>query len=102
MYPRIIEAKSRGGFLGDEYVGYFDNRVKRITRLTGVLLVGVVNAPELLARLRSRTRFHGGSSSRIERAKMYVIHKMRGQSGRCPVRRFRCSHEDLLKQGLWL
>ena len=45
MRPRITKAKLRGGFLGDEFVGGFDNRAKWITQLAGVFPVGVVNAP---------------------------------------------------------
>jgi hypothetical protein len=44
----------------------------------------VVNAPELLAGLQSRNRFHGDSSPETKRAKMYQLHKMRGQSVWCP------------------
>ena len=49
MRPRITKAKLRGGFLGDEFVGCFNDRAKWITQLPGVFPVGVVNAPELLA-----------------------------------------------------
>ena len=80
MRPRITKAKSRGGFLGDEFVGCFNDRAKWITQLAGIFPVGVVNAPELVARLRSRGRSHGGSSPQSECAKMYQLHKMRGQS----------------------
>jgi hypothetical protein len=45
----------------------------------------VVNAPELLGGLQSRNRFHGDSSPETKRAKMYQLHKMRGQSAYCPV-----------------
>ena len=48
----------RGGFLGDEFAGRFDNRAKWITELAGVFPVGVVNAPELVARLRSHGYAH--------------------------------------------
>ena len=80
MRPRITKAKLRGGFLGDEFVGRFDNSAKWITQLAGVFPVGVVNAPELLAGLQSRNRFHGDSSPEIKCVKMYLIHKMREQS----------------------
>lgn len=53
MRPRITKTKSRGCFFGDEFVGRFDNRAKWITQLAGVFPVGLVNAPELIARLRS-------------------------------------------------
>ena len=80
MRPRITKAKSCGGFLGDEFVWRFNDRAKWITQLASVLPVGMVNAPELLAGLQSRNRFHGDSSPETKRAKMYQLHKMRGQS----------------------
>ena len=80
MRPRITKAKLRGGFLGDEFIGCFNDRAKWITQLAGVFPVGVVNAPELLAGLQSRARSHGSSSPQGIFAKMYLIHKMRGQS----------------------
>ena len=58
MRPGITKAKLRGGFLGNEFVGRFDNRAKWITQLAGMFPVGVVNAPELLARLRSHGCAH--------------------------------------------
>jgi hypothetical protein len=85
MRPRITKSKSRGGFLGDELVGRFDNRAKWVTQLAGVFPVGVVNAPELLAGLQTRARFHGDSSPETKRAKMYQLHKMRAQSAGSPM-----------------
>jgi hypothetical protein len=85
MRPRITKAKLRCGLLGDEFVGCFNNSAKWITQLAGIFPVGVVNAPELLAGLQSRNRFHGDSSPETKRAKMYQLHKMRGQSVYCPV-----------------
>ena len=84
MRPRITKAKLRGGFLGDEFVGCFNDRAKWITQLAGVFPVGVVNSPELLAGLQSRNRFHGDSSPQTAFAKMYQLHKMRAQSEQCP------------------
>ena len=63
MRPRITKAKLRGGFLGDDFVGCFNDRAKWITHHAGIFPVGVVNAPQLVARLQSRGRAHGGSSS---------------------------------------
>ena len=80
MRPRITKAKLRGGFLGDEFVGRFDNRAQWITQLAGVFPVGVVNAPELAARLRSHVCAYARSSPQVAFAKMYLIHKMRRQS----------------------
>ena len=85
MRPRITKAKLRGGFLGDDFVGCFNDRAKWITQLASVLPVGMVNAPELLAGLQSRNRFHGDSSPEIKCVKMYLIHKMREQSVYCPI-----------------
>ena len=80
MRPWITKAKLRGGFLGDEFVGCFNDRAKWITQLAGIFPVGVVNAPELFAGLQSRNRFHSDSSPEIKCVKMYLIHKMREQS----------------------
>jgi hypothetical protein len=80
MRPRITKTKLRGGFLGDEFSGRCKDRAKWITQLAGVFPVGVVDAPELLAGLQSRDCFHGDSSPKNERAKMYQLHKMRGES----------------------
>ena len=85
MRPRIAKAKSRGSLLGDEFVGRFDNRAKWITQLAGMFPVGVVDAPQLLAGLQSRARSHGSSSPQGVFAKMYQLHKMRGQSQWCPA-----------------
>ncbi len=62
MRPRITKAKLRVGFLGGKFVECFNDCSKRITQLAGIFPVGVVNAPELLAGLQSRNRFHGDSS----------------------------------------
>lgn len=61
MRPRVTKAKLRDGFLGDEFVGRFDNRAKWITQLASVFPVGEVNAPELTARLRSHGCAHARS-----------------------------------------
>jgi hypothetical protein len=80
MRPRITKAKSSGGFLGNKFVGRFNDRAKWVTQLAGVFPVGVVDAPQLIARLLSRARFHGDSSPEIKCAKMYQLHMIRGQS----------------------
>jgi len=80
MRPRITKPKFRGGFLGDEFVGCFNNRAQWITQLARVFPIGVVNSPESLARLQCRTRFHGDSSPEIKCAKMYQLHMIRGKS----------------------
>ncbi len=82
MRPRIAEAETHCSFLGSELCWRFDYGAQRITNLAGVFAVGVVDAPELIAWLRSLSRgcAHGCSSAQREFAKMYQIHKMRGQS----------------------
>jgi len=80
MRPRITKSKSRGGFLGDEFVGRFNDRAKWITQLTGVFPVCVVYSPQLLARLQCRTGFHGDSSPEMKCAKMYQLHMIHGES----------------------
>jgi len=80
MCPGVAEAKSRGSFLGCNFRWSFNGGAKWITQLAGMFPVGVVDAPQLLAGLQSRARFHGDSSPKTKRAKMYQLHKMRGQS----------------------
>ena len=80
MRPRITKAKSSGSFFGGDFVGCFNDCAKWITQLASIFPVGVVNAPALLAGLQSSNRFHGDSSPETKRAKMYQLHKMRGQS----------------------
>jgi len=80
MRPRITKAKSSGVFLGNKFVGRFDDRAKGVTQLAGVFPVGVVDAPQLIARLLSRARFHGDSSPETKRAKMYQLHMIHGES----------------------
>ena len=80
MRPGITKSKSRGGFLGDEFVGRFNDRAKWVTQLTGVFPVSVEYSPQLLAGLQCRARFHGDSSPEIKCAKMCQLHMIRGQS----------------------
>ena len=68
MRPRITKAKLRGGFLGDDFVGCFNDRAKWITHDAGTYPVGVVNTPQLAARLQSRGPAHVSSSSQSEGA----------------------------------
>jgi hypothetical protein len=51
MRPPITKSTLRGGFLGDEFVGRFNNSAQWISQLVGVFSVGVVNSPESLDRL---------------------------------------------------
>ena len=43
--PSITKTKLRGGFLGDEFAGGFDDRAQWITQFTGILAVGMINPP---------------------------------------------------------
>ena len=83
--PWRFKAKFAGGFLGSAFGGCFDDGAQWIAEETGIFPVGVVNAPELIAWTRSRSRAHGRSSPQPVFAKMYQIHKMHGESTGCPV-----------------
>ena len=78
--PRIAKAEFGRRFFSGDFRWRFNGRTKWITQLASVFPVSVVNAPELVAGLRSRARSHGSSSPQAEFAKMYQLHKMRGQS----------------------
>ena len=82
--PRIAKTKFRGSFFGGEFCCSFNGGAKWITHHERVFPVGVVDAPELLARLRSHGRAHAGSSPQAGFVKMCQLHKMRGQSVCCP------------------
>ena len=70
MRPRLAESESRGGFLGGEFGGGFDNRAERIAHDAGIFPVGVVDAPELVAGRYSRARAHADSSTQGARWQM--------------------------------
>ncbi len=76
--PGFTEAESRGLLLGSEFVGSFNDGAEWIAHLPGIFTVGVINAPELVARSQSRGRAHGCSSPQAEFEEMYQLHKMRG------------------------
>ena len=80
MCPRFTESESGGLFLGCEFFGSFNHGAKWITHHTGIFPVGVVNAPQLVARLQSRSRAHEGSSSNFEGVKVCQAHNDRAQS----------------------
>lgn len=82
--PRIAKAEFGRRFFSGDFRWRFNGRAKWITQLAGVFPVGVVNAPELAARLRSHGCAHAHSSAQAAFAKMYQLHKMRGQSVWCP------------------
>lgn len=56
--PRIAKAEFGRRFFSGDFRGRFNGRAKWITQLAGVFPVGVVNAPELAARLRSHGCAH--------------------------------------------
>src|SRR6266704_1144779 len=78
--PWRFKAEFTGGFLGGAFGGGFDDGAQRIAEETGIFPVGVVNAPELIAWTRSRSRAHAGSSAQRARGKMYQLHKIPAQS----------------------
>ena len=80
--PRRLKTEFAGCFLGGAFGGCFDNGAEGIPHQTGVLAVGVIDAPKLVAGLRSQRhgRAHACSSAQPGRAKMYQLHKMQGQS----------------------
>ena len=80
MRPRVAETKFGGGFLGGNFRRSFNGGAQWITQLAGVFAGGVVDAPQLVARIQSRARSHGSSSPQAAFAKMYQLLKMRGQS----------------------
>ena len=61
MRPGFAEAESRRSFLGDKFAGGFDDGAKWVAHHAGVFTVGVVDAPQLIARLQSRGRAHSRS-----------------------------------------
>lgn len=70
MCPGVTEAELRRGFFGGELGRRFNNRAQRIAHLAGVFPVGVVDAPELVARRYSRFRAHADSSTQGARWQM--------------------------------
>ena len=81
--PRRLKTEFAGCFLGGAFGGCFNYRAQRIAEEVCILPVSVVDAPKLIAGLRSqsRGRAHAGSSAQRARGKMYQLHKMQGQSG---------------------
>jgi hypothetical protein len=50
MRPRSAKPEASGGFLGGEFGGGLNNCANGIAHLAGILTVGVINAPQLVAR----------------------------------------------------
>ena len=61
MRPGFTEAEPCSSFLGGEFVGSFDGGAEWIAHHLGILAVGVVDAPQLVARFQSLGRAHGRS-----------------------------------------
>lgn len=61
--PGIAETEFRGGFLGGEFAGRFNDRTNRITHFAGELPVGMIDSPELITRfgVESLRHIHGRS-----------------------------------------
>ncbi len=49
MRPRRFKPEFAGSFLGGLFGGSFNHRAQRIAEQTGILPVGVIDAPQLLA-----------------------------------------------------
>jgi hypothetical protein len=80
MRPRFTEAESRGGFLGGEFGGSFNDGAEWIAHLASVFTVRVVNAPQLVSRFQSRGCAHADSSAQLGFGLVYLLHKMRAES----------------------
>ena len=78
--PRVAETELRSSFFSGDFCWCFNGGAQWITQLAGVFPVGVVYAPQSLAELQSRARFHGDSSPKTKPGRMYQLHKIRGQS----------------------
>ena len=62
--PRIAKAEFGRRFFSGDFRWRFNGRAKWITQLASVFPVGVVNAPQLLARLRSHGCAHAWQFTR--------------------------------------
>src|SRR5882724_7507778 len=62
--PRIAKAELRGSFFSGDFRWRFDSGAKWITQLAGVFPVGVVDAPQLFARIRSHGCAHAWQFTR--------------------------------------
>src|SRR5947209_2845156 len=71
--PWRFKSEFAGSLLGGLFGGCFNYRAQRIAEETGIFPVSVVNAPKLIAGLRSqsRGRAHGASSAQPLNPKMY-------------------------------
>lgn len=61
MRPRFTKAESRSSFLSGKFGGSFNDGAEGIAHHAGILTVGVVDPPSLVAWLKSRGRVHGRS-----------------------------------------
>ena len=96
--PRIAKAEVGRRFFSGDLRWRFDGRAKWITQLARMFPVGVVNAPELTARLRSHGCAHARSSPQAAFPKMYQLHKMRGLSVECPPDGFARAKNELCEE----
>ena len=80
--PRRLKTEFAGCFLGGAFGGCFNYRAQWIAEEMCILPVSVVDAPKLIAGLRSqsRGRAHAGSSAQRARGKMYQLHKIPAQA----------------------
>jgi hypothetical protein len=62
--PRITEAELRSSFFSGDFCWCFNGGAQWITQLAGVFPIGVVDAPQLLARIRSHGCAHAWQFTR--------------------------------------
>jgi len=55
--PWRFKPEFAGGFLGSAFGGGFDDGAEGIAHQTGVFAVGIIDAPKLVAGLRSQSRY---------------------------------------------
>lgn len=54
MRPRVAKTETSRKFLRSDFRGGFNHRSERIAQLAGIFPVSVINAPELISRLRGQ------------------------------------------------
>src|SRR5262245_61283582 len=80
MRPGLAEAESGGRFLGGKFSRCFNNCAEWIDYQAGILTIGVVDTPQLVARTWSHGRAHGGSGAHTVQTVVYHLHKNHAQS----------------------
>lgn len=93
MRPRITESQAGCGFFRRELTASLDNGAQRVAHKPGVFAIGVIDAPELVARLRHENvvRFHTAIRADAASSVVPIAHKMlcvvmRGLLRHCCVR----------------